>query len=155
MLKWLFSWHNSVSLIYYYKIKYKIILNSMIKRNQQGDCTRPYTTSLTIVSRLLVAVLVHLPMILSLHFLWIAALHSVWNRQIDKYCVSSPFTCNFDGSPFPGGERCLCVSLTAHELVTVKETLTFAFVSLLVEPPAWGKREKVNGWAIFNLENIL
>lgn len=33
-------------------------------------------TLLTIVSRLLVAVPVHLPIIISMHFLWIAALHS-------------------------------------------------------------------------------
>jgi len=34
------------------------------------------TLMLTTVSRLLVAVPVHLPMILSMHFLWMAALHS-------------------------------------------------------------------------------
>ena len=38
-----------------------------------GLCPRP---SLTMVSRLLVAVPVHRPMILSMHFLWMAALHS-------------------------------------------------------------------------------
>lgn len=35
----------------------------------------------TIVSRLLAAVPVHLPMILSIHFLWIAALHSVKTKE--------------------------------------------------------------------------
>lgn len=39
--------------------------------NSPGPCP-----SLTMVSRLLVAVPVHRPMILSMHFLWMAALHS-------------------------------------------------------------------------------
>lgn len=72
------------------------------------------------VSRLLVAVPVHLPMIFSMHFLWIAALHSGWHitdKNIrDVLRGKSDLKCRW------------------------LETLTSALVTLLVESPEQKKQ---------------
>lgn len=51
------------------------------------------TQKRTTVSRLLAAVPVHLPMILSMHFLWMAALHSDDRSRNEGHCFTlSQFT---------------------------------------------------------------